>query len=140
MTVSEKNDKRQETWTVDSDRYREEGAAPNAARLTDLDFEYQAAAGEAGQEEPVYGLFGRLWKAYHRVARKKEKVRVKKKLYLWLLLLTGWAGGHRYYERRWALGLIYTALCWTGLPVALCVVDAMAVIPIKSDGEGYILL
>ncbi len=145
MTVAENKDlcgkdREQETWAVDSDRYRAEDAAPNAAKLTDLDFEYQAAAHEAGREEPVYGFFGRLWEVYHRFARKKEKVRVKKKVYLWLLLLTGWAGGHRYYERRWVVGLLYSALCWTGLPVALCVLDAMAVIPIRADGEGCIIL
>ena len=136
---SEINDEEQ-VWTLDTDKYREEGAGPNAAKLTDLDFEYQAAAHAAGEEEPVYGVWGKIWKLYKRFAHKKGQTRVKKSAYLWLLVLTGWAGGHRYYERRWIVGLIYSALCWTGLPVAMCVIDAMAVIPIKRDEDGYIML
>ena len=136
----EEEKKESSAWTLGTDRYRAEDAPPNPAKLTDLDFEYQAAAEAAGKEQPVYGVWGKLWKLYNRLARKREKVQVSKKAYLWLLALTGWMGGHRYYERRWVLGIVYTAFCWTGVPLAMCVIDAMAVIPIKADESGRIQL
>ena len=49
-------------------------------------------------------------------------------------------GGHRYYEHRWVLGAIYTAFCWTGIPFAMCVIDAMIVIPKKADENGMITM
>ena len=57
-----------------------------------------------------------------------------------LLVLLGWMGGHRYYEHRWVLGAIYTAFCWTGIPFAMCVIDAMIVIPKKADENGMITM
>ena len=54
--------------------------------------------------------------------------------------LTGFAGGHRYYQGRWGLGLLYTLFCWTGVPLALCVTDFMEVMPIAADEDGMVVL
>ena len=70
----------------------------------------------------------------------KGKHRFNKKTYLWLMLFLGWLGGHRYYQGRWKLGLLYTLFCWTGIPLALCVTDFMEVVPIKADTEGCVVL
>ena len=56
------------------------------------------------------------------------------------MLFTGFAGGHRYYQGRWGLGLLYTAFFWTGIPLALCITDFMEVMPVKADEEGFIVL
>lgn len=107
--------------------------------ITALDFEYQAALESVG-EDRVYGFWGKLWKIWNRFVPERTAHTFRKKTYLILLLLTGWFGGHRYYERRWNLGVLYTAFCWTGIPLAMCLVDAMIVIPVKADHEGMITI
>ena len=72
--------------------------------------------------------------------RRRNRRRRLQKLFLILLVLLGWMGGHRYYEHRWVLGAIYTAFCWTGIPFAMCVIDAMIVIPKKADENGMITM
>lgn len=105
--------------------------------LTALDFEYQAALESVG-EDKVYGFWGALWKVWNRFVPERTAHVFNKKKYLILLLLTGWIGGHRYYERRWKLGMLYTAFFWTGIPVAMSLVDAMIVIPVRADENGSI--
>lgn len=112
----------------------------NADDLVKLDFEYQAALETAGREQ-VYGVWGMLWKLWNRLSPSGRKEHsVNKKKYLLLMLFTGWFGGHRYYERRWILGILYTALFWSGIPLAMTMVDAMIAIPKKADETGSILL
>ena len=55
-------------------------------------------------------------------------------------MFTGWFGGHRYYEKRYILGVLYTVFFWTGVPLAMAILDAIAVIPLKSDENGMVLL
>lgn len=105
--------------------------------LTSLDFEYQAALENVGKDR-VYGFWGFLWKLSEHSRATKKACSFRKKTYLLLLLLTGWFGGHRYYEKRWGLGLLYTAFFWTGIPLAMCIIDAMIVIPMKADCNGRI--
>lgn len=112
----------------------------NPEELVRLDFEEQAARLNAGLHEKTYGLWGHIWHFTEYLHGLKYKHRFSKKKYLWLMLFTGWFGGHRYFQGRWGLGLIYTALSWTGLPLALCVTDFMEVIPIKADSDGYVIL
>lgn len=109
-------------------------------QLLQADFEKQAALDEAGQEEEVYGFWGKIYKFYNWYHAKTHGFRFKKKTYLWLMLFTGWAGGHRWYQGRRFLGAIETALCWTGLPLFLCVSDFMEIVPMKPDDEGYVIL
>lgn len=108
--------------------------------LAELDFADQAARGSAGLEEKTYGIWGPVWRFLRYVDSFRGQHRFKKKIYLWLMLFLGWAGGHRYYQGRWKLGLIYTLFCWTGVPLVLCVTDFMEAFPVKEDEEGYIVL
>ena len=111
-----------------------------AGKLMELDYEIQAAERAAGKEERTYGIWGPIWKFMKWREGLKGKHRFKKKTYLWLMLLTGFAGGHRYYQGRWGLGLLYTLFCWTGVPLALCVTDFMEVMPIAADEDGMVVL
>jgi len=68
----------------------------------------------------------------------RQKHLISKKTYIILLLLTGWIGGHRYYARRWILGPLYTLLFWTGVPIAMSLIDLLEVIPMEADENGRI--
>lgn len=123
-----------------SDDFVENVRTDARVQLLQADFEKQAAQAEAGEEEEVYGFWGKVYKFYNWYHAKTHGFRFKKKTYLWLMLFTGWAGGHRWYQGRKILGAIETALCWTGLPLVLCVQDFMEVFPIKADEDGYIVM
>lgn len=116
------------------------GENSEARKLMELDYEHQAARAAAGQEENTYGIWGPIWRFLRWKESLKGRHRFKKKTYLWLMLFTGFAGGHRYYQGRWGLGLLYTAFFWTGIPLALCITDFMEVMPVKADEEGFIVL
>ena len=125
------------------DKHDKKGRDPDEvtpAQLADAEFERQAAALAAGQEDEVYGFWGKVYKLQQKYEKRIPHATVKKKTYLILLVLLGWMGGHRYYEHRWVLGAIYTAFCWTGIPFAMCVIDAMIVIPKKADENGMITM
>lgn len=108
--------------------------------LVGLDFEYQAALQKAGGKEKTYGLFGPLWRIMEFVHSRKVNHCVNKKYYLILLVLLGWCGGHRFYEHRWFLAALYLCFFWTGIPFAMCLLDAMIVIPIRADQNGCIVI
>lgn len=108
--------------------------------LTDLDFELQAAQRAAGMEENVYGIGKLLWPFMKWYDSKRKPHTFKKKTYLWLMLFTGWMGGHRWYQGRRILGLLSTVFFWTGIPLILCVTDFMEVFPIKADENGLITM
>jgi len=116
------------------------GEKIQAQRLAELDYEAQAARISAGAEDKTYGIWGNIWRFLQRREKRKGSYRFTKKTYLLLMLLTGWMGGHRYYQGRWKLGLLYTAFCWTGIPLALCITDFMEVMPLKADENGLVLL
>ncbi len=73
-------------------------------------------------------------------AEKREKHIVNRKKYIILCLLTGFIGGHRYYERRYKLALLYTVFFFTMIPFISTLFDLMAVIPMKPDEKGNILI
>ena len=108
--------------------------------LVDADFELQAAQHAAGVKENTYGVWGPIWKFMVWYDSKRKDHRFKKKTYLWLMLFTGWFGGHRWYQgRRW-LALLETLFFWTGVPAIMMVTDFMEVMPIKADEDGYIVM
>ncbi|MGI5893854.1 MAG: TM2 domain-containing protein [Candidatus Merdivicinus sp.] len=113
---------------------------PSNENLTDLDFQRQAAQNAAGQEESTYGVWGPIWKFMKWCDSKKGHHTFKKSTYLWLMLFLGWMGGHRYYQGRRILGLLYTVFCWTGVPFILCITDFMEVFPLKADENGKVTL
>lgn len=72
--------------------------------------------------------------------RKENRVKIKRnrKTYLLIALFLGWCGGHRYYSHQWFLGILYTALFWTGIPIAMTLIDLMVAIPLPVDEDGMI--
>lgn len=67
--------------------------------------------------------------------------RVKRSTYIRLAACCGWlCGAHRFYTGQKFLGTLYLLFCWTGIPVAMTLIDLMAVLPMKADEEGMILL
>ena len=92
---------------------------------------------EAGIQEEQKGLV-RLINRYYEWKENRQLHLVNKKIYLLLNIFLGWCGMHRFYEKRWILGLFYLALCWTGLPAMICVTDLFVAIPKKSDENGFI--
>lgn len=115
-------------------------AAGTLSNLVALDFEQQAVNHANGLAEQTYGVWGLLWKLYQWVQSKKGCHTFQKKTYLWLTLFTGWFGGHRYYQGRYVLGIIYSLFFWTGVPFISCLFDAMEAIPMKPDESGRITL
>ncbi len=86
------------------------------------------------QEGPISRLITKYFA--HREAR--EKPLVSKKKLLWMTLLLGWCGGHRFYTKRYVLGGLYLAFCWAGVPTAMAVIDLMEIIPLKADENGMV--
>lgn len=126
--------------TAVSDQFVKEVSQDPRIKLVQADFEKQAAENEAQQEEEVYGFWGKVYHFYNWYHNKSHGFRFKKKTYLWLLFLTGWLGGHRWYQGRRILGAIETAFFWTGIPFILCAIDFMEVVPLKPDENGYVVL
>ena len=108
--------------------------------------EYLAAKAELDAVREEYGIRpkeGKISRAISNFFNKrdaKELRTVSRKKYLWLCVLTGWCGGHRFYERRWILGILYLALCWSGFPIAMAMVDFLIALPMKPDENGCILI
>ena len=111
-----------------------------ARKLARMDFEMQAAQRAAGQKENTYGVWGPIWRFMQWYDSKRVEHTFKKKTYMWLMLFTGFFGGHRWYQgRRW-LALFETLFFWTGVPAIMLVTDFMEVFPIKADENGYITM
>lgn len=92
------------------------------------------------EDEPVpEGRISRAISGFfdRREARKKQLV--KKKTYMWLLLL-GIFGAHRFYTKQWVTAVLYLLTCWTGFSIAMTIIDVMVVIPMQPDKDGNILL
>lgn len=107
--------------------------------IAKTDFAMQDAMEDAGMEAKTYGIWGFFW----RISKKfgdRVKHPVKKKNYIWLVVLTGWMGGHRFYAKRFYLGAIYLVLFWTLIPFMMAVLDLLEVIPMKSDENGYVMM
>lgn len=131
------------TWIKDgriSEDFIEDVNEDPRVKLLQADFERQARMDELGIEEPVYGFWGKIYNFMNWYHSKTRGFRFKKKTYMLLMLFTGWAGGHRWYQGRRYLGLFETCLFWTGLPLIMCVMDFMEVVPLKPDEDGYVIL
>lgn len=70
----------------------------------------------------------------------REKTCVRKKKLLLLALFTGWMGGHRFYTRQYKVALCYLVFCWTGLPLAMTIIDLLQYIPMVADENGNIFV
>ena len=110
--------------------------------------EYLAAQEELRALKEQYGIEDE--KKEGRISRKisslcerqadREPVAVKKKTYIWLAVLTGWFGGHRFYCKHYRVGLLYLLLFWMGIGLYNTIIDLMIVIPMQPDENGMILL
>lgn len=70
-----------------------------------------------------------------------KKTLVNRKRYIFLALTCGWfSGSHRFYTHQPLLGILYLLFCWTGIPLAMTMVDLMIVLPKKVDELGRIEL
>lgn len=70
----------------------------------------------------------------------RQPVPVSRRKYILLALCMGWAGGHRFYTKQYALGVIYLLFCWTGIPFAMTLIDLMIALPRQADKHGMMLL
>jgi len=70
----------------------------------------------------------------------RPKVKCNRKTYLLLAVLLGWCGGHRFYSRQWIWGILYLVFFWTGIPLAMTIIDLLIAIPLPVDEEGFILV
>lgn len=92
--------------------------------------------------EPEEEKHGVIWHMIDNlVTRESERVKqpVKKKTYLWLCLL-GIFGAHRFYSKRWVLGLIYLLTFWSGWSLAMTIVDVLIIAPMKADENGIVYI
>ena len=64
---------------------------------------------------------------------------VNRKKYCKLCLL-GIFGVHHFYAGHWVKGIFYCILSWTGISIAMSLIDAMIAIPMEPDENGMILI
>ncbi len=102
------------------------------AELNALREQYGIAPEEKGLKRLISNFFS--WR------ETREKHPVKKKTLLWLAVLLGWCGGHRFYSKRYVLGALYLVFFWSGVPIAMTIIDLMEIIPIPADENGYIMV
>lgn len=94
------------------------------------------ATEELRQLKKEYGLDGtRITEKYN-----QEGILINKKKYIWLAVLTGWFGGHRFYVKHYKVGLLYLLFSWAGIGLYHSMVDIMIAIPMKADENGNILV
>jgi TM2 domain-containing membrane protein YozV len=104
-----------------------------------LEDELHKVEAKYNQEAPL-SWWQKIGDRYSVWTTNRQKHSVNRKTYLLLGLFLGWCGIHRFYEKRWGLGLFYLALCWTGFPAALTIVDLIIALPMKPDENGMILI
>lgn len=109
------------------------------AKMALMEDELHEVEERYGVEKPLK-LWQRLGDRYFNWRENRELHEVNRKTYILLTVLLGWAGIHRFYEKRWMLGIFYLAFCWSGFPIALAIVDFMIALPMKADESGLILI
>lgn len=110
--------------------------------------EYLQAKSELEELEKKYGIaqerkegpISRAITNFFDRREAREQVKVNKKKDLWLCILLGWAGGHRFYQKQYLLGFLYLAFCWSGYSVAMSIVDLLIIFPKQPDEDGNILM
>lgn len=86
-----------------------------------------------------HGLIWHAIDAFFNVRANRVKQKVSRKTYLRLCIL-GIFGAHRFYAKQWVTGIFYLATCWTGISIAMTIIDAITVIPMLPDENGMIEL
>ena len=94
------------------------------------------------QGDPCTEQHGPLWRGIDYLMNLRERrvlQPVQKSTYLKLCWL-GALGIHRMYAKQWFTAAVYLATCWTGISIAMTLIDVMAVLPMKADEKGAIYL
>lgn len=102
--------------------------------------ELQEKYGIEPEDKPKEGKISKAITNFFDKRDEREKVCVSKKKYIWLAVLLGWAGGHRFYVKQNKVAWLYLLTCWGGFSVAHTLVDLLIVIPMKPDENGNILI
>lgn len=108
--------------------------------------EYLDLANELEKVKEEYGVveeptkLERIMNRIYGIIYAREKRLVNRKKYIWLALLTGWCGGHRFYTHQYKTAVLYLVLFWSGFPIAMTIVDLMIALPMKPDENGMILM
>lgn len=105
----------------------------------DARMELEKLQKEHGIEKEEKGFSRFITKIFDK-RENREKVLVNRKKFLWVTILLGWCGGHRFMSHRYFLGALYLLLCWTGFPLAMALIDLLTIIPIPQDENGNILV
>lgn len=84
------------------------------------------------------GRISRMISSYFERQENRERVAVNYKKFLWILVLTGWCGGHRFYAKHYKVAITYLLLCWTGFSIAMSIIDLLQFIPYPVDENGNI--
>ncbi|GEM_PF-972674 len=126
-------------WNIENNlqRIRNRSDYINTADLIGLQDQLNRLERESG----VIPKRSRLFRGIDRLVEKQTVREVDRKRYIKLALFCGWfTGGHRLYAGQQITGLLYLLFCWTGIPLAMTVLDLMAVIPMTTDEQGKILI
>ena len=102
------------------------------AELNALKKEYGLEKEEKGIKKAITGFFDRR--------DEREKVLVNKKKYIWLSVLLGWLGVHRFYSKQYVTGIFYVLTSWVGISIAMTMIDLMVIIPMQPDEDGNVLI
>lgn len=108
-------------------------------RMFELELELDRLCREHGiQRKSSWWIRVGDWLADHI----REPRKVNRRKYLTLALSCGWfCGTHQFYTGRRLLGWIYLLFCWTGIPLAMTVIDVLLVLlQHEPDEDGMILL
>lgn len=100
--------------------------------LNELKEQYGMQEEEKGVKRAISSFFDRK--------EAQSQIPLKKKTYIWLAVLLGWVGAHRFYSKQYVTAVLYLLTCWSGFSIAMTVVDLMFVIPKKADENGNIYL
>ncbi len=85
-------------------------------------------------------LWVRLGDKYFELKEKLDEPNiVNRKKYLWLCALAI-VGANQFYARHYLKGMFYLVLSWTGISIAMGLVDWMAAVPKEADKDGNILI
>lgn len=68
----------------------------------------------------------------------RPRHKVDKWIHVLLTIFLGWCGAHRFLEHRWKQGVFYLLVGWTGLGLALALVDLLIALPIPKDENGMV--
>lgn len=70
---------------------------------------------------------------------KQETKKIKKVPFFLLAFFLGSLGAHKFYQKKYFLGVFYLAFSWTYIPGIISMIEAILCLFKKVDSEGYII-